>query len=112
MVVAITNAGRRNRRTEPWRTILPEGAHLALVSQMGWSVDLVVGGPVPAPDTALGRSLFVTARPSVRSGHSTGCQDGRVGYGNPAGGFGGEHQGSHAGFDPECRYAGPRPEHP
>jgi methyltransferase (TIGR00027 family) len=64
-VVGVANARRRTGGTEPWRTILPVDAHLALVRQAGWEprrqVD-VAELDVQAPP---GRSLLIAAAPAT-----------------------------------------------
>jgi methyltransferase (TIGR00027 family) len=63
LVLAKTNAARLTGGTEPWRTILPLDAHLALISDSGWCVDLVVDSSQLDPGAVHGRSVFVTAHP-------------------------------------------------
>jgi methyltransferase (TIGR00027 family) len=68
MVVATANAARRTGVTEPWRTILPQEAHLALVSDAGWRVRLVVDASEIDSNARPGRSLFVEARAGTTVG--------------------------------------------
>jgi methyltransferase (TIGR00027 family) len=63
-VVAAANARRRDGRHEPWRTILPADAHLALLGQAGWHVGRAIDAADLVPDAPPGRTLLVTA--SVR----------------------------------------------
>jgi methyltransferase (TIGR00027 family) len=63
-VAAAANARRRDGRHEPWRTILPADAHLALLGQAGWRVDRAIDAADLVPDAPPGRNLFVAA--SVR----------------------------------------------
>jgi methyltransferase (TIGR00027 family) len=67
-VIAIANSRRRTGRTEPWRTILPADAHLALVSEAGWCVDRSVDAAELDSDAVPGRSLFVAAHPRAPGG--------------------------------------------
>jgi methyltransferase (TIGR00027 family) len=62
-VAAAANARRPGRPREPWRTILPAEAHLALLGEAGWHVDQAIDAADLAPGLAPGRSLLVTARP-------------------------------------------------
>jgi len=73
--VVIANSRRRSAMNEPWRTILPAGAHLALLTRAGWHIEHA--GPLPRDATHIephaaqvGRdagargSLLVVARPA------------------------------------------------
>jgi methyltransferase (TIGR00027 family) len=64
-VTAAANARRRAGRREPWRTILPADAHLALVGRAGWHIERAIDAADLAPGAAPGRSLLVTARPGA-----------------------------------------------
>jgi len=63
-VTLTANLRRPTSTTEPWRTILPRGEHLALVNQAGWQIGHAVDAAELDADVAPGRSLFVTARPA------------------------------------------------
>jgi methyltransferase (TIGR00027 family) len=63
-VAAELNAGRRNRDTEPWLTVLPVPAWLRLLGEVGW---LALSQADPRAGTAAeGRSLLIVARPGSR----------------------------------------------
>jgi methyltransferase (TIGR00027 family) len=64
-VAAVANARRRAGRTEPWQTILPAGAHLALLQAAGWPAEQVVDAAELEPTAVADRSLLVAARPVV-----------------------------------------------
>lgn len=64
LVVAAANARRRAAQSEPWRTILPADAHLALLTQAGWDVAATVDAATLDAGVEPGRSLLVTARPA------------------------------------------------
>jgi methyltransferase (TIGR00027 family) len=57
------NAGRPEATTEPWRTILPPTAHLALVTRSGWRVSDSLDDASYDTGAVPGRSLLVVARP-------------------------------------------------
>ena len=63
-VVAAANARRRAAQSEPWRTILPADAHLALLARAGWHVAATVDAATLDAGVEPGRSLLVTARPA------------------------------------------------
>ncbi len=63
-VTAAANARRRAGDTEPWRTILPADAQLALVRDAGWHAEHVVDATDLEPAAVPGRDLLVTARRS------------------------------------------------
>ena len=64
-VVELANARRRSAAAEPWRTILPAGEHLAMLSAAGWTVTSVADSPSASDDVSHGRnSLLVTAVPA------------------------------------------------
>jgi methyltransferase (TIGR00027 family) len=65
-VAAIANARRRTGDSEPWRTILPASAHLALVTGAGWQLTGSIDAAELDSDAAPGRSLLVTAAPAAR----------------------------------------------
>jgi methyltransferase (TIGR00027 family) len=71
-VVAAANAQRRTSESEPWRTILPADAHLALLSQSGWHVTTTTDAATLAPAIDPGRSLLVTAAPGTLSAKDPG----------------------------------------
>lgn len=61
-VVMTANAQRRTSAAEPWRTILPAGAHLALLAQADWTVTGVTESPAASATVSHGRrSLLVSA---------------------------------------------------
>lgn len=60
-VTAAANARRPAGRREPWRTILPADAHLALLGQSGWHVERATDAADLHPDAPPGRTLLVTA---------------------------------------------------
>ena len=64
-VLDVANARRRNGQAEPWRTILPAGAQLALFRQSGWQHLAAVDAAQLEPDAPPGRSLLVTASPAA-----------------------------------------------
>jgi O-methyltransferase involved in polyketide biosynthesis len=53
------NAARRNAVAEPWRTILPAGEHLELLSRSGWLVTEAVDDALPGCGAPPDRSLNV-----------------------------------------------------
>ncbi|MGD0311749.1 MAG: class I SAM-dependent methyltransferase [Acidimicrobiales bacterium] len=57
------NAGRPRATSEPWRTILPPSAHLALVTRSGWRVSDSLDDASFGTGAVSGRSLLVVARP-------------------------------------------------
>ncbi len=67
-VAAVANAGRRAGRTEPWLTILPLDAHLALLARSGWHVARTTDAVELNPDAAPGRTLLATATPGPGPG--------------------------------------------
>ncbi|HEU5420346.1 MAG TPA: class I SAM-dependent methyltransferase [Streptosporangiaceae bacterium] len=62
-VLARANAARRTGVTEPWRTILPAAAHLALLAAAGWLSEAAVDDAELDSGAPPRRSLLVTARP-------------------------------------------------
>ena len=68
IVLATANAARLTGKVEPWRTILPPEAHLALVWETGWHVHLAVDATQVCPDAEAGRSVFVVANPRRPTG--------------------------------------------
>ena len=66
-VTARANAARPGAATEPWRTVLPPLAHLALVERSGWSVVQTLGDESFDAEAVPGRSLLVLARPGGAS---------------------------------------------
>lgn len=61
-VAAALNAGRRHGDTEPWLTVLPAPAYLALLAETGWQAE---NQSDPRQGSgAEGRSLLVVARPA------------------------------------------------
>jgi methyltransferase (TIGR00027 family) len=60
-VTAAANARRRSGRREPWRTILPLDAHLALLSRAGWRVERVIDAVELDGAASPGRTQLVTA---------------------------------------------------
>jgi methyltransferase (TIGR00027 family) len=63
-VVAAANARRRYGQAEPWRTILPLAAHLALLSGAGWQVERAIDAAELAPGAVPGRTQLVVAVPA------------------------------------------------
>jgi methyltransferase (TIGR00027 family) len=62
-VVAAANGRRRSAASEPWRTILPRGEHLAMLADAGWHVTETEDTPAVASDVShRRRSLLVTAQ--------------------------------------------------
>jgi O-methyltransferase involved in polyketide biosynthesis len=60
-VVAAANARRRAGETEPWRTILPQRAHLTLLQRAGWHAERTFDA-ADLEETAMpGRTLLVRA---------------------------------------------------
>jgi methyltransferase (TIGR00027 family) len=57
------NAARRGAADEPWRTILPPTAHLALVTRSGWRVAEALDDASYGTGAVPGRSLLVVGRP-------------------------------------------------
>ena len=55
-------AERRTGRAEPWRTVLPEAAHLGLFGRAGWQVTSTADAPPPGR-AAGRRSLLATFEP-------------------------------------------------
>jgi methyltransferase (TIGR00027 family) len=67
-VAAAANSRRRTGGSEPWRTILPAAAHLAMLARAGWTMAAMADSPVASADVSHGRrSLLVTAVPAVSS---------------------------------------------
>jgi O-methyltransferase involved in polyketide biosynthesis len=64
-VVEAANAARPDGTVEPWRTVLPRGEHLGLLTSAGWTVDDVVDDADVLPGAVAGRSLTVTASPTA-----------------------------------------------
>jgi len=64
-VVAAANARRPNATAEPWRTMLPAGAQIELLSRSGWAVDLAVDDATMGTGAPPDRSLLVTAHPAA-----------------------------------------------
>ncbi len=101
-VIAAANARRRTGATEPWRTILPRGAHLQLLSRAGWQVQSVVDAADLGEGVVEGRSLLVTARPghpetteSVECLYSPHGEDRGSGRRDSSSGLGCEHERGH-----------------
>jgi methyltransferase (TIGR00027 family) len=70
LVVEVANARRRTTSVpdppaEPWVTILPAAAHLALVGRAGWEVAGSVDAAQLGTGAEPGRSLLITARPAA-----------------------------------------------
>jgi methyltransferase (TIGR00027 family) len=63
-VAAVANSRRRAAEAEPWLTILPAPAHLALLRQSGWTPATQMDAADLDPAATPGRSLLVTARPA------------------------------------------------
>lgn len=61
VVVDAANMARPGADREPWRTILPEEAHLELLRQAGWQEEEVLDDADINPDARPGRSLLVRA---------------------------------------------------
>jgi methyltransferase (TIGR00027 family) len=61
-VVAAANAKRRSARTEPWRTILPQEAHLGLLRRAGWRPETIADAADLEPSAPPGRNVLVAAR--------------------------------------------------
>lgn len=68
IVITTANAARVTGTTEPWQTILPIDAHLALVSETGWNVNLAVDVSEIDPEVDPGRSVFIAANPCNEGG--------------------------------------------
>ncbi len=64
-VVRLANAARGGGRGEPWRTILPASAHLALLSQAGWTEHEAIDDAELVPRARPLRSLLVRASLTV-----------------------------------------------
>jgi methyltransferase (TIGR00027 family) len=62
-VAAVANSRRRAGETEPWLTILPAAAHLALLCEAGWREAESVDAAELGTGAEAGRSLLVTADP-------------------------------------------------
>lgn len=62
-VVSVANAARRAGRTEPWRTILPRTAHLALLDEAGWHIQRTVDAAELDPRIDPQRTQLVLATP-------------------------------------------------
>jgi methyltransferase (TIGR00027 family) len=60
-VIAAANSRRPSGRREPWRTILPLDAHLALLGRAGWQVEQTVDAAELDGEAVPGRTLLVTA---------------------------------------------------
>jgi methyltransferase (TIGR00027 family) len=60
-VTAAANARRASGRAEPWQTILPLDAHLALLSRAGWRVESAIDAVLLDAGAAPGRTQLVTA---------------------------------------------------
>jgi len=60
-VTAAANARRASGRAEPWQTILPLDAHLALLSRSGWRVERAIDAVLLDAEAAPGRTQLVTA---------------------------------------------------
>ncbi len=60
-VTAVANARRASGSAEPWQTILPLGAHLALISRAGWRVERAIDAVQLDAEAAPGRTQLVTA---------------------------------------------------
>lgn len=63
-VLAIANGRRRTAEAEPWLTIAPARAQMALLARAGWTVTASVDAADLGTGAAPGRSLLVTARPA------------------------------------------------
>jgi hypothetical protein len=65
-VAAALNSGRRHGDTEPWLTVMPVPAWLQLLAEAGWPAEGQGDQSDPSQGSvAEGRSLLVTARPSL-----------------------------------------------
>ena len=65
-VAAALNSGRRHGDTEPWLTVMPVPAWLQLLARAGWRAEGQGDQSDPRQGSvAEGRSLLVTARPSL-----------------------------------------------
>ena len=65
-VAAALNSGRRHGDTEPWLTVMPVPAWLQLLAEAGWRAEAQGDQSDPRQGSvAEGRSLLVTARPSL-----------------------------------------------
>jgi O-methyltransferase involved in polyketide biosynthesis len=62
-VAAAANARRPSGRAEPWQTILPLDAHLALLSRAGWRVESSIDAVLLDAGAAPGRTQLVTGAP-------------------------------------------------
>jgi methyltransferase (TIGR00027 family) len=60
-VAAVANARRRSGRSEPWVTIMPLEAHLAMLRQAGWVAERSVDAAELDGDAEPGRTLLVRA---------------------------------------------------
>jgi methyltransferase (TIGR00027 family) len=60
-LVAAANARRRAGRSEPWHTILPRDAHLAIIEQAGWRMEQTVDAVELDPSATPGSTELVTA---------------------------------------------------
>ncbi len=60
-VLAAANGRRPSGRREPWRTILPLDAHLALLGRSGWEVEEAIDAAELDGEAAPGRTRLVTA---------------------------------------------------
>jgi len=63
-VVARANARRRTADAEPWQTILPASAQVALLASAGWQVTAAVDAADLGTGAERGRALLVTAAPA------------------------------------------------
>ncbi len=75
LVTAAANSWRRAGRSEPWRTILPVGAHLALLERAGWRVDQAIDAAELADGVDVGTTLLVTAHPDRFGGKDTSVRN-------------------------------------
>jgi len=73
-VVTAANLRRRTAAAEPWRTILPQAEHLALVEQSGWAVTATEWSPVAAADVSHGRRSLLVAAAVRETGLGTPAQ--------------------------------------
>jgi methyltransferase (TIGR00027 family) len=65
-VAAALNSGRRHGDSEPWLTVMPVPAWLRLLAEAGWRAEEQGDQSDPRQGSAAeGRSLLVTARPSL-----------------------------------------------
>jgi len=70
-VATAANRRRRTGDTEPWRTILPAGEHLALIERAGWTITGTQWSPVSAEGVTDGRrSMLVSAVRAEPPAHS------------------------------------------